>query len=309
MMRGCILWGCLSLLTFILLIGSARGINVGFNHFILNDGEMRTRSDVPMQNEQMILQEGAIVDITCRSKYPAVFGPAKGVGVKWTLAATDDQIGNYPVDPDVFPAERNLEKYNIQYVIEPWYEADAQRVISTIRYTARLEDHNKQLACAGVDLDSNVDPDVSSYTGTHLHLIIRPAPAPLAFKSTVVHKWRGGFVGRIDIPISDYYTSWKIVLTFRRQVFKLVGGQFQVANEPCLHIPDCGDDKWKKWVIYQTFANRVLNPGDRLNLIFVATVWKNIDLGLVADVDFYGYDQTFHVGPSSFSSSSDVHVE
>ncbi|XP_072028800.1 uncharacterized protein [Amphiura filiformis] len=163
------------------------------------------------------------------------------------------------------------------------------------------------------DLNSDSSPDVSSSINANLYLIIRPAPPPLTFESTILHKFRGGFVGRIDIPISDYYTSWKIILTFPRNVFKLTGGAFQVANEPCLHVRNCGDDNQKTWVIYQTFANRVQNPGDHLKLTFVASVWKKIDQGLVANVDFYGYNQVFLTQRSgsskSYRSSSDIHVE
>ncbi|XP_072014783.1 uncharacterized protein [Amphiura filiformis] len=280
------------------------------NDFLLNDGEVWRSSYDGNKHRRLMLQEGAVVDITCRSNKAARTGPAEGVGVKWTLAVEHGQIGKFPVDPHVFPAERNVEKYHSTALSGSEFGPYAAKAIATIRYTARLEDHGKNLGCQGLDLDLSESPNVfRSQFNAHLHLLIRPAPTPMAFKSAVVHKWRGGFVGRIDIPISEYYTSWKIILTFNRQVFKLTGGHFQVANEPCLHISDCGDDKRKTWVIYQTFANHILNPGDHLNLIFVATVWKNIDQGLVADVAFYGYDRVFHVNTSSASSSSDIQVQ
>ncbi|XP_072025488.1 uncharacterized protein [Amphiura filiformis] len=171
---------------------------------------------------------------------------------------------------------------------------------STLRYTAREEDNGKFVYCYGEN----------GYTGAYIHLIVRPAPAPLTYKSTIVHKWGGGFVGEINIPISDYYNSWKIILKFGRKVFDLKGGHFQIANEPCLHGRDCGDDRKNTWVIYNTFANRVLNPGDHLKLSFIARVWKKMDQGVVADVDFYGYEQVFHTDAESAyqSSSSDIHV-
>ncbi|XP_072047433.1 uncharacterized protein [Amphiura filiformis] len=318
MTEGWISRACLASLAFTLLIGTCEANDVAFNKFLLHDGETRSSCGYGNYHPRLILQEGAIVDVVCKTNKAIRRGPLSAVGVKWALQ-THTGTGNnhqyeelrFTVDDKVFPDERNYEKYHSEYVDGPSFDK-AVKVMSTLRYTARKEDHGKGLVCEGVDLNGGSSPDVSSYyyVGNHLHLVIRPAPAPLTFKSTIVHKWRSGFVGRIDIPISDYYTSWKIIITFPRKVFNLFGGAFQVANEPCLHAPDCGDDVRKQWVIYQTFANRVQNPGDHLRLTFVAKVWKKIDQGLLADVDFYGYNQVFftHVSSADISSSSDIHV-
>ena len=75
----------------------------------------------------------------------------------------------------------------------------------------------------------------------------------------------------------------------------LQGGHFNVAPESCTQKPYCGtnrEDK-KQWILYNTFSNRVLNPGDHLHITFIAEVWKKFDLGLAADIDFYGFDQVF----------------
>ncbi|XP_072038686.1 uncharacterized protein [Amphiura filiformis] len=307
MMERWISKGIFSSLTFMLLIGSACACfrHTGFKTFLLNDGETESAGS---GNPRLILQEGAIVDIVCKTGSALITGPLSAFGAEWEMRAGSQQP-RYTIDSGVFPAENNHEKYHSQVLDGSTFDnPDTAKVMSTLRYTARKEDNNKDLLCTGLDYNSrSFSVDVSDFNN-HLHLVIRPAPTPLSFKSTILHKYRGGFVGRIDIPISDYYTSWKIILTFPRKVFDLKGGHFQVANEPCLHEPDCGDDYQKKWVIYQTFANRVQNPGDHLRLTFVARVWKKLDQGVIADVDFYGYNQVFFTDYSSGSSSSDVHV-
>ncbi len=70
-----------------------------------------------------------------------------------------------------------------------------------------------------------------------------------------------------------------------------------MADNPCLHQRwsngECDDnDKKKIWIIYNTFANHVLNNGETLKLTFVATTPKQLR-GLKANVKFYGYDQVF----------------
>ena len=66
-----------------------------------------------------------------------------------------------------------------------------------------------------------------------------------------------------------------------------------MTDNNCLHVTDC-DNKAKRkiWVIYNTFANHVLNNGETLKLTFVATTSGQIR-GLKANVKFYGYDQVF----------------
>ncbi|XP_072038687.1 uncharacterized protein [Amphiura filiformis] len=297
MMEWWISKGIFASLTFMFFIGStcACASSGYFQDFQFNDGELG--------NPYLRIQEGAIVDIVCKS-HRAIGGPLSAIEVKWDLQVNPFGY-NLGVDHEVFPAERNYEKYDSEYVEGPNFNNPfAAKVMSTLRYTARKEDHYKLLFCREEDERGARYPFVDN----HMRLIIRPAPTPLSFKSTILHKFGGGFVGRIDIPISDYYTSWKIILTFPRKVFDLKGGHFQVANEPCLHKPDCGDDYQKKWVIYQTFANRVQNPGDHLRLTFVARVWKKITQGLIADIDFYGYNQVFIADTIALSSSSDIHV-
>ena len=64
-----------------------------------------------------------------------------------------------------------------------------------------------------------------------------------------------------------------------------------MADNNCLHVPDCDTNAQRKiWVIYNTFANHVLNNGDTLSLTFVASSQHR---GLKANVKFYGYDQVF----------------
>ncbi len=66
-----------------------------------------------------------------------------------------------------------------------------------------------------------------------------------------------------------------------------------MADNNCLHVTDCGNKANKKtWIIYNTFANHVLNNGDTLKLTFVASTSGHIR-GLKANVKFYGYDQVF----------------
>ena len=51
--------------------------------------------------------------------------------------------------------------------------------------------------------------DYIALTRRTILVIISAGPTPLIFRSSVLHKWRGGFVGEIYVPISDYYTAWK----------------------------------------------------------------------------------------------------
>ncbi len=72
------------------------------------------------------------------------------------------------------------------------------------------------------------------------------------------------------------------------------GGHFIVANNNCLHVMECDNKPNRKvWVIYNTFANHVLNNGDTLKLTFVASSSGYGVRGLKASVKFYGYDQVF----------------
>ncbi|XP_072017836.1 uncharacterized protein [Amphiura filiformis] len=268
-----------------------------FNELTFDDGPA-------VDGKRLYIQEGAIVDVICKQ--------ASGTGswlndrfdVDWTLGPAP---GNYPVDHDIFPAEKNFEAYHSTLTGS---SHGLNKALSTLRYTARMEDNGKAIFCSGVEVGVGgfASKTVPGFTGAVASLNVRPGPSPLAYKSTVEHKWRGGFVGEINIPISDYYNSWKIILKFPRKVFNLHGGHFQVANEPCLHKGNCGDDRQKTWVLYNTFANRVLNPGDHLKLTFIAEVWKKMSQGVIADVDFYGFDQVFHTDTESFASSPDIHV-
>ncbi len=66
-----------------------------------------------------------------------------------------------------------------------------------------------------------------------------------------------------------------------------------MADNNCLHVTDCDNKVNRKiWIIYNTFANHVLNNGDILKLTFVASTSGQIR-GLKANVKFYGYDQVF----------------
>ncbi|XP_072046181.1 uncharacterized protein [Amphiura filiformis] len=311
----------LSSLAFLLILGctcEAKGPYGGhrpltFDRLILNDGPVINGPSYRL-GRILYIQEGATVDILCKqdsavlTKWVPRFKMAWEMETPWDLRADKTRLYFYNIDHNKFPKEDNFEQYQSTFTTDGFPLDNMVKFSSTLRYTARMEDNRKGIQCIADDLDADSKAAING--NAKLYLVVRPGPAPLAYRSTIVHKWRGGFVGQINIPITEYYTSWKIIMKFNRNVFNLHGGHFQVANEPCLHERDCGDDRKNTWVIYNTFANRVLNPGDHLKLTFVAHVWKKIDQGLIADVDFYGYDQVFHTDANRgyFSSSSDIHV-
>ncbi|XP_072036751.1 uncharacterized protein [Amphiura filiformis] len=172
----------------------------------------------------------------------------------------------------------------------------------TMVYTARKEDNLKTVDCSFEDEDSFDSVLVSSDPRATIKLLVLPGPEPQHFKTTTGDAvWIGGFVGEIHIPITAYYNSWKIVLQFPKKVFRLYGGNFNIAPEPCLHRGSCTSSK-NIWVIYNTYENRVLSPLKHLHLSFVADVSKKLrsgrggkgrGRGIVADVKFYGYNKVF----------------
>ena len=70
------------------------------------------------------------------------------------------------------------------------------------------------------------------------------------------------------------------------------GGEFNVAGNNCLHMGHCIKDL-NQWIIYNTFGNRIQNPGDTMKLTFIADVSKQLNRGrgrgLTADIKFYGF--------------------
>ena len=78
----------------------------------------------------------------------------------------------------------------------------------------------------------------------------------------------------------------------------LQGGEFNVADNNCLHKGHCTTKDLNQWIIYNTFGNRVQNPGDTIKLTFIADVSKQLSRGrgrgLTADIKFYGFCIAYH---------------
>ncbi|XP_072035476.1 uncharacterized protein [Amphiura filiformis] len=243
------------------------------------------------------IQEGAIVKFLCPTVHAGGLNTLNNdhMDMQW-------QLGNQDVTSD------NTDGIDVNEYVQMYqsnglgFNDRKGKRLSTMVYTARKEDNLKTIDCSFVDEDSFDSVLVSSDPRSTIKLLVLPGPEPQHFKTTIGDDvWIGGFVGEIHIPITAYYNSWKIVLEFPKKVFRLYGGNFNIAHEPCLHRGSCTRSKYT-WIIYNTYENRVLSPLKHLHLKFVADVSKKLrngrggkgrGRGIVADVKFYGYNKVF----------------
>ncbi|XP_072036747.1 uncharacterized protein [Amphiura filiformis] len=240
------------------------------------------------------IQEGAVVKVICPSWRAGGLNTLNDdhVDIEWHLGGQDITSDNH----NGIALQEKVQMYQSNGL---GFNGRKGKRVASMVYTARKEDNLKVLDCLAVDEDP-YDSARALSTNTGMTLLVLPAPAPQHFKTTVLpdYIWIGGFVGEIHIPIADYYNSWKIVLQFPRKVFRLYGGNFNIAPEPCLHGGSCTTSQYT-WIIYNTYENRVLSPIKDLHLRFVAEVSKKIRTGrgrgrgLEADVTFYGYNKVF----------------
>ncbi|XP_072042265.1 uncharacterized protein [Amphiura filiformis] len=242
------------------------------------------------------IQEGAIVKFICATQQAGGLNTLDNdhMDIEWELGqqvVTSDNTDGIDIKEYVQMYQSNGLGFN----------GRKGKRLSTMVYTARKEDNLKTINCDFIDEDE-YDSVLVSSVPERILLLVLPGPEPQHFETTVGDQvWIGGFVGEIHIPITSYYNSWKIVLEFPKKVFRLYGGNFNIAHEPCLHRGSCTQSKYT-WIIYNTYENRVLSPLKDLHLSFVADVSKKLrggrggkgrGRGIVADVKFYGYNKVF----------------
>ncbi|XP_072017819.1 uncharacterized protein [Amphiura filiformis] len=273
------------------------------NHDWVNEDYMRTYDgvmDASSINERYFrIQEGAIVKFICSTKHAPGLNTLNDdhFDMEWHLGnqdVTSDNTDGIDIDEYVQMYQSNGLGFNGR---------KAKR-LTTMVYTARKEDNLKKVDCNIVNEDSADSVRIQDWSSNRpsIYLLVLPGPEPQHFRTTVGDDvWIGGFVGEIHIPITTYYNSWKIVLEFPKKVFRLYGGNFNIAPEPCLHRGSCTRSKYT-WIIYNTYENRVLSPLKHLHLKFVADVSKKLrsgrggkgrGRGIIADVKFYGYNKVF----------------
>ena len=116
-----------------------------FDEMTFNDGPINGRSVT--QYSRLYIQEGAVVEIRCKSQKPAresEYQQYYWYGV-WFLDYNGKSSDAVQVNSDVFEITDNWEKYHSHDVdgsLGPYV-----KLVSTLRYTGRIEDNGKYLQC------------------------------------------------------------------------------------------------------------------------------------------------------------------
>ena len=126
------------------------------------DGPITGRQD--NSKSRLYIQEGAVVEISCKTEYSNTESSATGSAFNWhgTWLLNYDKFGSSTptrVDSEIFEITDNFEQYHRTDVQDSTSLGHYVKFVSTLRYIGRLEDNGKYLQCRpqdGLDAITNV---------------------------------------------------------------------------------------------------------------------------------------------------------
>ncbi len=118
-----------------------------FEDMTFNDGLIKSRTIT--QYSRLYIQEGAVVEITCKSARPdreSLYSTEFWYGV-WFLDYDTSTQWATQVDSTFFRIQNNWERYHSTDVESGTSLDNFLKFVSTLKYVARLEDNGKYLQC------------------------------------------------------------------------------------------------------------------------------------------------------------------
>ncbi|XP_072016898.1 uncharacterized protein [Amphiura filiformis] len=83
--------------------------------------------------------------------------------------------------------------------------------------------------------------------------------------------FRGGFIGKIRVPVYGVANNWRIEVTFRRRIYGL---ELMECDAKLADIPDNGADKMHFILDADKDDKKILHRGDKIEVEFIAKTFK-----------------------------------